>query len=124
MSGKTVNLAKFAQRQKSDRAAEFGLKPDALQGGEELPGILITGYTQIGQFLALRVEEQDGGRAEQLIARQQGLVILAVGGNIGLQQHGVFQLGLHFGVAEAKAFHFLAGDAPVSVKVNKEKIFF
>ena len=48
------------------------------------------------------------GRAEQAEAFQQRLVGLAVGGDVGLQQHHVRQARLHPGSLKVKRFHFLA----------------
>jgi hypothetical protein len=42
---------------------------------------------QVEEFLAFGVEKDDAGRAEQAEALQQRLVGIAVGGDVGLQQH-------------------------------------
>src|SRR3989338_426288 len=98
------------------------LKPGVLQCFQELHRILIADHAGIAQFLALCIEKQDAGRAVQAKALEQGLVGFAVGGHIRLQQQHRFEFGLHVGVGESEAFHLLAGDAPVGVKIQHDRL--
>src|SRR3989338_1723317 len=97
-------------------------KPGILQGFQELHRILIADHAEIAHFIPLRIEKQDAGRAIQAEAFEQSLVGLAVGGHVRLQQQHRFELGLHGGVGEGKALHFLAGDAPVGVKIQHHRL--
>ena len=66
-------------------------------------------------------EEDDPGRAKQIEAFEQRLVIRVVRRHVSLKQGYVLEL-LHDGrIRECEMFHFFARDAPVSVKVKHDR---
>jgi hypothetical protein len=82
---------------------------------QEAFGVLVADHAQTLQFAPLRVEENDAGRAEQVEALEQRLVLGAVAGDVGLQQQHAVQLRLDARIAEGERLHFLAGHAPVGI---------
>src|SRR3989338_724330 len=97
-------------------------KPGILQRFQELHRILIADHAEITHFIALRIEKQNAGRAVQAEAFEQCLVGLAVGGHVRLQQQHRLELGLHGRIGEKGTLHFLAGDAPVGVKIQHHRL--
>ena len=94
------------------------LNQDRIEYFEKTFCILIPNESHALNFTALPIEEQDARGAEDFEALEQCRIIGRSGGNINLQQYHVSQPGLHLRIGECEALHFLAGNAPVGVKIH------
>ena len=69
-------------------------------------------------LLAVLAKENNCRRSEDAKTLQQGLVGLVVCSDVGLQQHGICQCRLYFGIRKCVFLHFLAGHTPVRVEIE------
>ena len=94
------------------------LNQDCIEYCEKTFRVLIPNEPHALNFTTLAIEEQDARGAKQFEALEQRRIIGRSGGNINLQQYHVFQPGLHLRIGKCETLHFLAGNAPVGVKVH------